>query len=75
MGQWWRRVMSDRDIWASAKLMLDQQGEGAIIEAAMKVDELALKGDYEGERTFRRIKQAIEWLQDNRGRDPFKVEH
>ncbi|MCG3777243.1 MAG: hypothetical protein JW395_4119 [Nitrospira sp.] len=67
--------MSDRDIWASAKLMLDQQGEDAVIEAAMKVDESALKDDYEGGRTFRRIKQAIEWLQDIRGRDPFKVEH
>lgn len=75
MDQWWRPVMSDHDIWASAKLMLDQEGEDAVIEAAMKVDELALEGDYEGERTFRRIKQAIERLQDNRGRDPFKVEH
>ena len=55
--------------------MLDQQGEDAVIEAAMKVDESALKDDYEGGRTFRRIKQAIEWLQDIRGRDPFKVEH
>ena len=66
---------SDRDIWASAKLYVDQHGEDAAVQAAMNADALAEKGDYAGQKTWLRIITAIEWLQDNRGRDPFKVEH
>lgn len=66
---------SDRDIWASAKLYVDRHGADAAAQAATMADRLAAKGDEEGERTWLRIITAIEWLQDNRGRDPFKVEH
>ncbi len=66
---------SDRDIWASAKLYVDRHGEDARIEAAMMADKMAEQGDYAGQKTWLRIITAIEWLQDNRGRDPFKVEH
>lgn len=55
--------------------MADKHGEDAATEAAMKADELLAKGDIEGRRIWLRIIRAIEWLQDNRGRDPFKVEH
>lgn len=68
-------MTSDRDIWASAKVFVDHHGEDAAVHAAMNADELAAKGDYEGQRTWLRIITAIKWLQDNRGRDPFKVEH
>lgn len=68
-------MTSDRDIWASARLMADKHGEDAATKAAMKADELLAKGDIEGRWTWLRIIRAIEWLQDNRGRDPFKVEH
>ena len=68
-------MTSDRDIWASARLYVDRYGQAAPIEAAMKADALAEKGNYAGQRTWLRIITAIEWLQDNRGRDPFKLEH
>lgn len=68
-------MVCERDIWASAGTMLTQHGENAATEAAMKADELASKGELAGQRTWQRIMTAIEWLQDNRGRDPFKVDH
>ena len=68
-------MISDRDVWASAKLLRDQHGDDAAIEAAMKADELGAAGDLPGQRTWLRIIRAIEWLQDHGGRDPFKVEH
>ncbi len=68
-------MTSDRDIWASAKLYVDQHGADASVRAAKDADEFAAKGDLEGEKTWRRIITAIEWFRDNRGRDPFKVEH
>lgn len=68
-------MTSDRDIWASAKLYVDQHGKDAAVQAAMMADKFAAKGDREGEATWRRIITAIEWLRDARGRDPFKVEH
>lgn len=68
-------MTSDRDIWVSAKLYVDRHGEAAPVEAAMRADALAERGDYAGQRTWLRITAAIEWLQDSRGRDPFKVAH
>ena len=68
-------MIFDRDVWASAKLLRDQHGNDAVIQAAMKADELGTAGDLAGQRTWLRIIRAIEWLADNRGRDPFKVEH
>ena len=59
----------------SAKLMVDQHGAEASFETAGKADELLAKGDLEGQRTWLRILRAVEWLQDERGRDPFKVAH
>lgn len=66
---------SDRDIWASANQMLRQHGENAALEAGMRADAALANGDIDGERTWLRVIKAIAWLSDNRGRDPFKVEH
>lgn len=66
---------SDRDIWRAANQCVKQHGADAAVQAAMRADELAERGDYAGQKTWLKIITAIEWLQDDRGRDPFKVEH
>ena len=68
-------MLPDIEIWRAANQFVKHYGEDAAVHAAMNADELAAKGDYEGQRTWLRIIDAIKWLQDNRGRDPFKVEH
>ena len=41
---------SDLDILRSAMLLIDQHGEFASLEAAMRADELLDQGDLDGER-------------------------
>jgi hypothetical protein len=41
-------MMSDRDIYASANLMIRRFGEDAKIEAAKRADELLEAGDMDG---------------------------
>lgn len=65
----------DRDIWASAKLYVDRYGKEAPIQAAMMADKMLEKGDLAGRAIWHRILTAIEWLQNEGGRHPFKVEH
>ena len=66
---------SDRDIWACASVLIKQHGESAALGASVKVDWHSERGDLQGRDVWLRILRAVEWLQDNRGRDPFKVEH
>ncbi len=40
--------MDTRDIWTSAKLLIDQHGEDATIHAAMRADALLEQGDLDG---------------------------
>lgn len=68
-------MTTERDIWASARMMVTRHGEDAATEAAMKADKFGLVGDLAGQRTWLRVLRAIEWLQDQRGSDPFKVAH
>jgi dihydrodipicolinate synthase/N-acetylneuraminate lyase len=68
-------MITERNIWAAAKQMIDQHGEDAATEAAMMADKFAAE-DYSGAaRIWHRIMLAIYWLQDRSGPDPFKVEH
>jgi len=55
--------MIERDVWATAKLMIDRHGEDATIFAAMKADRMLSKGDIEGQKAWLRIWRAIEDLQ------------
>lgn len=68
-------MSSERDIWASAKLYVDLYEDNAMLEAGIRVDAALAQGDLDSNRRWKSIMQAITWLQDNRGRDPFKVEH
>jgi hypothetical protein len=54
---------------------VDHHGAVAWLEASTQADRMLAAGDVYGELRWLRIIQAIEWLQDRRGRDPFKLEH
>ncbi len=53
---------SNLDIYRSAKLLVDQHGEDAVIEAAMRADKLLAAGDMDGKRVWVRIMKAVEEL-------------
>ncbi len=55
-------MTSDLDIYRSANELIEQHGEDAPIEAAMRADELATDGDMEGRAVWLRIVKAIEEL-------------
>ena len=56
-------MVSDLDIYRSAKFLIDQQGEDAAIEAAMRADKLLAAGNMDGKRAWVRIMKAVEELQ------------
>jgi hypothetical protein len=41
-------LIPDLDIYRAASVLIDQHGADALIEAAMRVDELLDKGDLDG---------------------------
>jgi hypothetical protein len=53
-------VISDRDGWAAALLILKRYGSDAMLEAAMRTDQLLDEGDMAGAETWHRILNAIE---------------
>jgi len=55
-------MTSDLDIYRSANELIEQHGEAADIEAAMRADELMDAGDMEGEAVWLRIVTAVEEL-------------
>ena len=54
-----RPPIPDLDIYRSAKLLLDQHGADALIEAALWADELLDAGDLDGQRVWLRIRTAV----------------
>ena len=56
--------MDERDIWRSARVLLDQYGLDAAIQAAMKADAMLERGDLKGAAVWRRIIEAINALTD-----------
>ena len=56
-------MTSDLDIYRSAKMLIDQHGEDAGLEAAIRADAILEKGDMEGAAAWRRIVKAVEELQ------------
>ncbi len=51
------------DIYRAANLYIDQHGDQASLQAAMRSDELLDTGDLDGAATWRKIIKAIEVLQ------------
>ena len=51
-------MTTDLDIYRSAKLLIDQHGESAALEAAFKSDAMLDRGDLDGAAIWRRIVAA-----------------
>ncbi len=66
-------MTSDLDIYRSANELIEQHGEDAPIEAAMRADELMEAGDMEGRAVWLRIVKAIEELQSQERPDGAEV--
>ena len=56
-------MISDRDIWAAAMLMIKRYGADATLEAAARADQLLEEGARHGAATWHRILDAFERLQ------------
>jgi hypothetical protein len=56
-------MISETDIYRAAKLIIEQYGDTALIEAAMRQDKLLSQGDYDGAKAWSKIGNAIEWMQ------------
>ncbi len=50
---------TDLDIYRSAKLLIDQHGQDAALEAVKRADELLDAGDLDGQATWLRIRKAV----------------
>ena len=57
-------MTSDLDILRTARMLINEHGEEASIEAAIRFDELLAKGDLEGRATWRRIYKAVKEMLD-----------
>jgi hypothetical protein len=56
-------VISDREIWAAASVMVKRYRDDAVVEAAKRGKQLLDEGDMAGAETWHRILNAIERLQ------------
>ena len=56
-------MTSDLDVYRSAHALIQQHGEAAAIEAAMKADAMLDEGDLDGAAVWRQIVAAINELQ------------
>lgn len=52
-------MTSDRDIWRTARAMIEQFCDDAAIRAAQRVDALLSEGDIDGSRVRKRVLAAI----------------
>ncbi len=55
-------MIPDLDIYRSANLLVEQHGEDAPLEAAMRADQMLEAGDMEGFAVWKRILKAAEEL-------------
>ena len=52
-------MLTDLDIFRSAKILVEQHGADALIEAALKADGLLDAGDLDGQAVWLRIRKAV----------------
>lgn len=55
-------IISDLDIGCTAKPLVDQNGENAPLEAAIRANRMLGNGDLDGQTVWRRVKGAAEEL-------------
>ena len=53
------------DIFRSAKLLIDQFGADAALEANIRADEMLINGDLNGEAVWLAVEKAIKTLQSD----------
>ncbi len=61
-------MVPELDISRSAKLLIDQHGQNAAIQAAMQADVCSEKGDLEGKAVWLRVIKAAKEMQRTRPR-------
>lgn len=60
--------MEPIDLYRTAKLLIDQHGEDAAIQAAMKADQCLDSGDMDGVSVWKGVIRAIGTLNQTNGR-------
>ena len=63
-------MISEIDIWRSAQLMIQQHREDAAHQADARASDLIERGDHAGGAVWRRIRQAIDQLQNDTPNGP-----
>jgi hypothetical protein len=59
-------MLSDRELWQAALLLVKRYGDDAQLEAAARADQLQEDGDWQGAVTWHRILDCIERIQAQR---------
>jgi hypothetical protein len=67
-------MIHDREIWQAAQVMVKRYGDGAMLEAAARADQLQEDGDMAGASVWHRILNAIERLQATKPSDGESVQ-
>lgn len=62
------KLVEDLDIYRTANVLIKKHGSGALRFAAQRAEEILEYGDEDGAATWRRICEAIEQLNRQRGR-------
>ena len=55
-------MISNRDVFRSAQLLVEKHGDEALIYAAMKADDMLEHGDLDGQAVWMRILGAVKEL-------------
>jgi hypothetical protein len=55
-------LLDERDIWLTATAMMKRFGDDAIVESAMRADELSAEGDLDGARVWKRVIACVQLL-------------
>lgn len=64
------RILSEREVWAAAGLLIEKHGDMAAIEASKKADHFLDTGDLAGQRAWLRVVRAIVSMTDATGATP-----
>ncbi len=55
-------MTSEADIYLAANELIEQHGDDAVVQAAMRADELLDRGDMDGVAVWKRILKALDEL-------------
>ncbi len=63
-------MIPEIDVWRLAQLMIRQYGDAAVSEARARATDLTEQGDFAGGLVWRRIREAIDQLQNDTPNGP-----